>query len=75
MKYQQRWPKTLALRHPSLLRFRPDKTSRVRRAGKGGVRVSADLQMRSDWNWDPSLSDGPLLPQSVDDISDVDNVQ
>jgi ATP-dependent DNA ligase len=23
VKYQQRWPKTLALRHPSLLRFRP----------------------------------------------------
>jgi hypothetical protein len=50
VKYQQRWPKTLALRHPSLLRFRPDKSARVRRAGKGGVRVSADFQMRSDWN-------------------------
>lgn len=27
VKYQLRWPKTLALRHPSLLRFRPDKTA------------------------------------------------
>ena len=36
VKYQQRWPKTLALRHPSLLRFRPDKPAWSGRRRKGG---------------------------------------
>lgn len=49
VKYQQRWPKTLALRHPSLLRFRPDKTG-CQLGGETEGSVVNEIQMRSGWN-------------------------